>query len=179
MKAKKLFLIIVACLAATVAARAQSAPANPVVAAAQEIYDRQSKYIMAAAEQMPPDKYGFKPTADQWTFGKIIAHLGQANFGVCAILSDTPAPQDWKVVETDPKDKLVAAMNASFDFCAKALANLQDSKLGDTVKFFGGRPATRARALVELTDDLEDHYSQLASYMRLNGMLPPSAQPKK
>ena len=81
--------------------------------------------------------------------------------------------------DADPKDKLVPAVKESPDFCSRALASLQDSKLGDTVKFFGGRPATRARALIELTDDLEDHYSQLASYMRLNGMLPPSAQPKK
>jgi hypothetical protein len=179
MKANRLILITAACLAASIAARAQGAPANPMVAAAQEIYDRQSKFIMASADQMPPDKYSFKPTADQRSFAAIIAHLAQANFAVCAILSDTTAPQDWKVAESDPKDKLVAAVNASFDFCSKALANLQDSKLGDTVKFFGGRPATRARALIELTDDLEDHYSQLASYMRLNGMLPPSAQPKK
>ena len=33
--------------------------------------------------------------------------------------------------------------------------------------------------MLELTDDLEDHYSQLASYLRLNGMLPPSATPAK
>jgi hypothetical protein len=104
--------------------------------------------------------------------------VAQANFGVCSILSDTPAPQDWKVAETDPKEKLVSAVKASLDFCSGVLANLQDSKLGDTVKFFGGRQVPRARALLELTDDLEDHYSQLASYLRLNGMLPPSAKPR-
>jgi hypothetical protein len=69
-------------------------------------------------------------------------------------------------------------VKASFDFCSKVLANLQDSKLGDTVKFLGGRQVPRARVLIELTDDLEDHYSQLASYLRLNKMTPPSAKPK-
>lgn len=166
-------------LSAAISAGAQSSPANPVAASAREVYERQSKYIAGAAEEMPADKYSYHPTPEQWTFGKIISHVAQSDFNVCAILSDEPAPQNWKVAETDPKEKLVPAVKASFDFCAKALANLQDSKLGDTVKFFGGRQVPRARALIELTDDLEDHYSQLAGYLRLNGMLPPSAAPQK
>jgi len=179
MRGKKLIFVAVVCLASTIAARPQGSPANPVVSSAQEIFARQSKYIAAAADAMPADKYSYHPTPDQWTFAKIISHVSQANFAVCAILSDTTVPQDFKVTDTDPKEKLVPAVNASFDFCSKVLANLPDSKLGDNVKFFGGRQTVRARALIELTDDLEDHYSQLASYMRLNGMLPPSAQPRK
>jgi uncharacterized damage-inducible protein DinB len=179
MNARKLILLTAMCVAAPISARAQSSTTNPVVASAKEIFDRQAKYIIASADEMPADKYNYRPTPAQWTFGKVISHVTQANFGVCAIFSDTTAPQDWKVTETDPKEKLTPALKASLDFCSQALANLQDSKLGDTVKFFGGRQVPRARALLELTDDLEDHYSQLASYLRLNGMLPPSATPAK
>ncbi len=174
----RLLVVMLVC-AAPVAAHAQSSPANPIVASAQEIYERQSKYILAAADQMPAGKYGYQPTPEQWTFAKIVSHVAQSDFNLCAILSDTPAPQNWKVSETDPKEKLVPAVKASFDFCSQALSNLQDAKLGDAVKFFGGREVPRARALFELTDDLEDHYSQLASYLRLTGMQPPSARPRK
>jgi uncharacterized damage-inducible protein DinB len=167
------------CLAAPVAVRAQNSPANPVVASAQEIVERLSKYIAGAADEMPADKYNYHPTPEQWTFGKIVSHIAQSDFNLCAILSDMPAPQNWKVTDVDPKEKLVPAVKASFDFCSQALANLQDSKLGDTVNFFGGRKVPRARALIELTDDLEDHYSQLASYLRMNGMVPPSVKPTK
>jgi len=168
-------------LAAPVVSHAQAAvdTKNPVVWSAKEIYNRQSKYIIAAADQMSAEKFTYKPTADQWTYGKIIAHVAQANFAVCAMLSDTPAPKDMKIAETDSKEALGTALKASFDSCDKALAILQDSKLGDTITYFRGAKVPRARALVELTDDLEDHYSQMASYLRLNGMLPPSAQPKK
>jgi hypothetical protein len=178
MRTRELILIMAMCLAAPIAVRAQSSPANPVVASAQEIFERQSKYIVGAAEEMPSDKYGYHPTPEQWSYGKVLSHVAQSSFNLCSMLSDSPAPQNWKVTESDPKEKLVPAVKASFDFCAKALANLQDSKLGDTVKFLGGRPAPRARVLIELTDDLEDHYSQLASYLRLNQLVPPSAQPK-
>ena len=88
---------------------------------------------------LPPRRIGFRPTPDQWTFGKIVSDIAQSDFNLCAILSDTPAPQNWKVTDADPKDKLVPAVKASLDFCSQALASLQDSKLGDTVKFFGGR----------------------------------------
>jgi uncharacterized damage-inducible protein DinB len=152
--------------------------ANPVVASAQEIFTRQSGWMIAAAEQMPADKFSYKPTADQWTYGKIIAHVAQANDHVCAMLADKPAPEDSKLTETTPKDALLTALKSSFDFCGKALDGLKDSQLGDTITYFGGAKKPRARALVELTDDLEDHYSQMASYLRLNGMLPPSAKKK-
>jgi len=179
MRTRERILVLAVCLVAPVAVRAQSSPGNPVVASAQEIVERQSKYIAGAADAMPADKYSYHPTPEQWTFGKIVSHIAQSNFNLCAILSDTTAPQNWKVTDTDPKEKLVPAVKASLDFCSQALANLQDSKLGDTVKFFGGRQVPRARALIELTDDLEDHYSQLASYLRMNGMVPPSVKPAK
>src|ERR1700674_2051603 len=128
---------------------------------------------------MPADKYSYHPTPEQWTFGKIISHVAQSDFAVCSMISDTPVPQGFKVSDTDPKDQLLPAVKSSFDFCSEALTKLQDSKMGDTITFFRGRKEQRARAAIELVSDLVDHYSQLASYLRLNGMLPPSAQPAK
>ncbi len=151
--------------------------ANPVVWSANQVYTRQSKYMVAAAEEMPADKYSYHPTPDQWTFAKIISHVAASNGGVCGLLSDTPAPAAVKVSETASKADLAVALQASFDFCGKVLDNLHDDKLGDTITYFRGARVPRARALIELTDDLEDHYSQMASYLRLNGMLPPSAAP--
>ena len=57
------------------------------------------------------------------------------------------------------------------------MAGLTDSKLGDTITFFRGAKVPRARALVEITGDLMDHYSQMAGYLRASGLLPPSAAP--
>jgi len=161
--------------AASVCAFAQDA-SNPVVTSAKEIYQRQSAYMVAAAEEMPADKYTYHPTADQWTYGKIISHVIQGNFGVCGMLSGDGPGHAPAVTETAPKDQLVALLKQSFDTCGKALDGLQDSSLGATISFFRGAKKPRARALLELTADLEDHYSQMASYLRLNGLLPPSAR---
>lgn len=164
-------------LGCTFFAGAQSTQ-NPIVSSANEIYSRQSKFIVAAAEEMPADKYNYHPTAGQNSFGKIVAHVTQANSRVCGMLSGAPAQQPAKVSETDSKEALVAALKTSFSFCDSAMAKLTDSQLGDTITFFRGAQKPRARALFELTGDLEDHYSQMAGYLRQVGLIPPSAKPR-
>ena len=161
--------------AASACALAQDA-LNPVVTSAKEIFQRQSSYMVTAAEEMPADKYGYHPTPDQWTYGKIVSHVIQANFGVCGMLSGDGPGTGPTVTDTTPKDQLVTILKQSFETCQKALDGLQDSSLGGTITYFRGAKKPRARALIELTDDLEDHYSQMASYLRMNGMLPPSAK---
>jgi hypothetical protein len=164
------------CLAAPMAANAQGPAANAVTATAQRILARYSRVLVAAAEEMPPDKYGYRPTPQQMTFGKSIGHIAEVNTFSCSKFSDIPMPEGTKVSESDSKDKLVSALKASFDYCTQALAKLDDSKMGDSITFFGGKPATRAAAVFELIDDLSDHYGALAIYLRLNGLLPPTAR---
>ncbi len=163
---------------AAVAPLPAEATANPVVWSAKMLYQRDAKNMIAAAEEMPADKYSYHPTPDQWTFGKLVSHVAQSNGGLCAALSGTAAPATLQVSETAAKDDLVAALKASFDFCGPVLDGLTDAKLGETVTVFH-RTMPRAMTLVLLPADLADHYSQMAGYLRLNGMLPPSAQPRK
>ena len=60
-----------------------------------------------------------------------------------------------------------------------ALSKVDDTKLGETVELFGGRQGPRAFALIALTNDWADHYTAAAMYLRLNGLLPPTAREKK
>ncbi len=89
-----------------------------------------------------------------------------------------PAPPGSKAGEADGKIKLVAALKASMDFCGEAFSKLTDAKLAEPVTIFGGRRTTRLGAAMEVTNDLIDHYAALAVYLRLNGLLPPTAQQK-
>ena len=176
----RLLWFAVLCLVVAPAMRAQGAPvANPVTTTAQRLLDRYAKYLMATVETMPAEKYSYRPTPDLMSFGKTIAHIAEVNDFSCSKFSDIPLPQSPKVTEADSKEKLDAALKASFDYCAQTLAKLEDSKLGEPITFFAGRQASRAAAVFELIDDLSDHYGSLSLYLRLNGLLPPSAQPKK
>ena len=149
---------------------------NPVAAAIRETLPGRSKNMVAAAEEMPADKYGFKATPDQMTFGHLTLHIVEANYLLCSRIGGISAPELPKVSDTDPKDKLVERMKASFDFCGTALAKLDDSNLGETLTLFGERKASRAMAILILAASWGDHYSQQATYLRLAGHLPPTAK---
>lgn len=150
---------------------------NPVATAIREAEQGRSKNMVAAAEEMPADKYSFKATPDQMTFGHLTLHISEANYVFCSKIGGVAAPELPKLAETDPKDKLVERMKASFDFCGTALAKLDDSNLGETLTLFGERKASRAAAILMLSgNNWADHYSLEATYLRLNGHLPPTAK---
>lgn len=152
---------------------------SPVTSVVREILPRQQKNLVAAVEEMPADKFEYKPTAQQITFGRLVVHIIESNNHLCSKIGDIPEIKPAPLTESDGKDKLVTALKASFEFCTTALGKVDDSKLGDEVELFGGHKGPRAFALIALTNDWADHYSTAAMYLRLNGMLPPTAQPKK
>lgn len=152
---------------------------SPVTSVVREILPRQEKNLVAAVEEMPADKFGYKPTEQQMTFGHLVLHIIGSNNHLCSTIGDVPEIKATPLTETDGKDKLVAALKASFEFCSTALSKVDDSRLGDEVELFNGRKGPRAFALIALTNDWADHYSSAAMYLRLNGILPPTAQPKK
>jgi uncharacterized damage-inducible protein DinB len=149
---------------------------NPVSAAVKTQLPRFAKNMVAAAESMPAEKYGFKPSQEMNSFGHVVMHIAQSNNGLCSKISGTPAPE-VKIADTDSKETLVGALKASFDYCATALEKVDDSKLGDQMILFANRPFSRAAVLIILSDDWYDHYGAQAIYLRLNGILPPTAQP--
>jgi hypothetical protein len=151
---------------------------EPVSTVVKEALPRQQKNLIAAAEEMPADKFGYKPTPAQMSFAHLVMHIAESNNLLCARAGNVAEPKVAESKESDGKDKLVAALKASFDFCTTALAKADDSKLGDTIEVWG-RKAPRAFAFIALTNDWADHYSAAAMYLRLNGLLPPTAQAKK
>jgi hypothetical protein len=166
-------LVAVCALPIAGIARAQ----NPVTNGFRAIEQRQAKSIVDAAEEMPADKYAFKPTPAQLSFGDVVAHLiREGNDYLCSAASGKKAPERAKFAGTDPKDKLVEALEDSFKFCQTAFAAMQDAQLGDSTDFFGGHKVTRATAGLITIADWADHYSQMAIYLRLNGLLPPTAK---
>ena len=125
---------------------------------------------------MPADKFNYKPTADQVTFGHLVAHMIEANNTLCSKAASVAAPKVEEAKESDAKDKLVSALKASFDFCADTLAKMDDSKLAETTEVFHGHEASRAWASLVLASSWADHYAEAAMYLRLNGVLPPTAK---
>ena len=166
-----------------------AATANPITTVFRNRTLGLQRNIAQAFDSIPESKFSYKPTPAQLTIGYIAQHLANDNYFFCNNFGDAKATRPEKdtatpdsVKATWPKDKLVTQLKQSFKFCEDALAQLDDAKLAEqsTMTLPNGQTRTlvRAGAAIGHLTDMVDHYSQLANYMRLNNMLPPTALPR-
>lgn len=163
-------------------------PANPLTGVFRTRTMVFQRNLAQAFDSIPEAKFSFKPTPAQQTIGFVAQHLANDNYFFCnnfgAMKSARPAKDTTtadSVKATWPKDTLVAKLKESFTFCEKAFEQLDDATLSDQVTTtFGGQSRTFPRAAMVLGHviDMADHYSQIANYMRLNNILPPTALPR-
>lgn len=166
---------------------AQPTP-NPVTAAFRGRTMGLQRILAQAFDSIPESKFNYKPTPQQLTIGYIAQHLASDNYLFCnafGAMKSTLSAKDTTTADSVkakwPKDTLVAKLKASLTFCENAFAQLDDSKMGDMVTLsFGGNSRSVSRVTMVLGHalDMADHYSQLANYMRLNGLTPPTALPR-
>jgi hypothetical protein len=163
-------------------------PANPITAAFRGRTMTLQRNLAEAFDSILGSKFGYKPTPAQLTVGYIAQHLASDNYLFCnqfGPMKGTIAATDTATADSVkakwPKDTLVAKLKASLAFCESAFAQLDDAKLGDqvTLTFRGNsRQVSRATMVLGHALDMADHYSQIANYMRLNNILPPTALPR-
>jgi uncharacterized damage-inducible protein DinB len=189
MKISRAFFLALALPAGLAAQQPSGAPpANPITTAFRGRIVALHRNLAQAFDSIPESKFSYKPTPAQLTVGYIAQHLANDNYLFCNTFGemkatrteeDTVTPDSVKA--TWPKDKLVSKLKESFTFCANALNQLDDANIAEqTSMTFGGntRQVTRAGMALGHAMDMADHYSQIANYMRLNGMLPPTALPR-
>jgi hypothetical protein len=125
---------------------------------------------------MSAEKSAYRPTPSQMSFAQVQTHLAEGNDLLCGKIAGVSAPKRTAVDSTAGKEALVARLKETFAFCEEALEKLDDSKLGETMQLFGPNPYSRATVILITMGDWQDHYSQEAIYLRLNGLLPPTAR---
>jgi len=149
---------------------------NPVAAAIRHAFAEARPNLLGAAEVMPDSGYRYRPTPKQMRFGEIVLHVAESNDWACGIIGGVKPPKHEPLASTAGKPELVARLRESFDFCQAALAGLTDDRLDEIVWRFPNDSMTRARAIVGVAGDWEDHYAAMAIYLRLNNVLPPTAR---
>jgi len=163
-------------------------PTDPITTAFSGRMAALRRNLAQAFDSIPAAKFSYRPTAPQQTIGFIAQHLVNDNYFFCSnfgAMKPTRAASDTTTADsvkaTWPKETLVAKLKESFAFCESAVKQLDDAKLAEpiSVTFNGNtRNSTRAAMALGHSLDMADHYSQIANYMRLNNMLPPTALPR-
>lgn len=129
------------------------------------------------AAEMPADKYSFKATEAEETFGERTVHVAATNVYFLNLLggSATKSAIDPKATS---KEAALKSLDDSFDYGTAILKQQTDQTLLQPVasapKFMG--PSSRARIFVFLTGHTWDIYGQMVVYLRLNGRVPPASQ---
>jgi uncharacterized damage-inducible protein DinB len=179
-------------------ARAQAGSAAPKIAPGTMIEPARSfgdvlssfqEDLMGVVKAMPAEKFGFAPSAEIFapsqkpdylspdnkgvrSFGAMVAHIAQANYFFGGALSGLKPDVDVKAIGSlTDKDKLVAALAASFDFLHKAIGTMTAQNAFESVKGTQTRASLAGFAIAHGFD----HYGQLVEYLRMNGIVPPAS----
>jgi len=165
------------CLLAVIATTSDAVAQATIHGDLSKDWAGQKTLLVTLANAMPEDKYGFKPTPAQRTFGEHVLHIAQINVMLTKALGGkTPEPAINMKATT--KADMIKAMSDSFDYGAKVIAEFNNTSIQETIQapFLG--PSTRARIMFFLNGHTQDTYGQMVVYLRLNGLTPPASAPR-
>jgi uncharacterized damage-inducible protein DinB len=152
---------------------------NPLSTAVKTQYGFAKNVITRSAEKVPAADYGFKATDEVRSFGQLVAHVADAQYGFCSAALGEKSPMTASVEKTKTaKADLVLALKDAFAYCDKAYDGMTDASGAEMVKFFG-RETPKLGVLTFSNMHDYEHYGNMVTYMRLKKIVPPSSEPKK
>jgi len=168
-------LIVAICTVALVLPTAATAQDNPVISSLNGLYNITKTNIAKTAEMLDEDLYAYRPTEEVRSVGELLAHIAGAQYLFCASASGQDSPNSENFEETrSSKAEIVDALTAGFAYCDGVFAHLTDAQASNAVSFFGN-PNTVAGVLAFNSAHNYEHYGNLVTYMRINGITPPSS----
>lgn len=155
----------------------------PAMASAQEpsgaegarnVHEMVRGYIMASATGAPEELYAYRPTDEVRSFGELLGHIGNASFMLCSAALGESSPATGNLEEASNKEALVAGLQAAFEYCDRAYTELSPEQLAEEVSLFG-MSGDRLWVLIFNAAHNWEHYGNLVTYLRMNGIVPPSS----
>ncbi len=115
-------------------------------------------HFVKAAEEFPEEKYNYRPTEETRSFAEIIMHVARVNHLNARDDLGKP-PDDVSEFAFHSKAQAVATLKKSFQELEEALKHKPGS--------------------INVPDSMihaSEHYGNLATYYRLNGLVPPASR---
>ena len=141
----------------------------------KRMYEGTKANLTRAAEKVPEGIYSFKPAPTVRTFGEEVGHAAEWNMISCASAKGEPAtnPAAGKTSKAD----LMAALKSAFDYCDAVYNSLTDAS-ATQMSDFRGRQQSRLATLYFNVSHNNETYGTMVPYMRINGIIPPSSEPR-
>jgi uncharacterized damage-inducible protein DinB len=137
--------------------------------------------LIAMAEDMPEEKYDFKPAPAQRTFAEQLLHAAGANYFFINPAKDLKPPEgDPKRADYKTKAAVVDFVKKSFGDGAALIGSKGDSGLSDLmIDPFSKNQSRFSDFAWGFIEHSGEHYGQLVVYYRAAGLVPPESRPKK
>ncbi len=150
-------------------------PANPITVSEKGLYSVISNAVIGAAQKMPEENYGFKPTPEVRSFGQLVGHVADASYMFCSQAVGEANPNKNIEKTKTSKADLVAAVKDAVAYCNNAFDSMTDAKGSEMVKLFNFSLA-RLTLFSLNTAHTDEHYGNMVTYMRLKGLVPPTSE---
>lgn len=148
---------------------------DSVVQSLRGLHDITETNIQATAEMLSEELYAFQPTDEVRTMGGLLAHIANAQYLFCSAAAGEESPNTVNFEETlTTKAETVSALNDAFAYCTAIYDRTTDARGAEMTSFFGNDMAVSAVLAFNSAHNYE-HYGNLVTYMRLNGIVPPSS----
>jgi uncharacterized damage-inducible protein DinB len=139
-------------------------------------YQSLQSNLADAAEKMPEEHYGFKPTPEVKSFGQHVAHIALSQYGLCARIKGEPNPKkDEKEETTRSKADTIALLKGSTAYCEPLVSGVVDASLGELMPM-GQDKVAKGLVPLALISHADEVYGTMAVYLRLKGLVPPSTE---
>jgi uncharacterized damage-inducible protein DinB len=180
-----LALALFAAIAAHAQAPAKDAAPKPPESPSKVLLDSWNdigRKLIAMAEDMPEDKYEFKPVPAQRSFAEQLLHAAGANYFFINPAKGLKPPEGDDPMRTDFKNKaaVVDYVRKSFAEGAALISSKGDSGMSDLmIDPFSKNQSRFGDFAWGFIEHSGEHYGQLVVYYRVAGLVPPESRPKK
>lgn len=165
------FILIVVC-AGSLLAQGRGGPST-MSADLNRTYNNIKTNLTKMAEQMPEDAYSLQPSKEERNFGGWVAHVADAQAGACSGVAGER--KNIGAGAKTSKADLMAALKQSFDICDPVFAATTEANAMEMVASFGGQ-VPRVSSLYGVVIHSNECYGNMAVYMRMKGLVPPSTE---
>ena len=169
-------LALLASLAAGSAAAQDQAAGDPLTAALKRQFEGVSRNVKEAAEKMPAEKFSYQATKDVRTFAGLVGHVINAQYMMCSRVKGEPNPNKENFDKVTAKDAVVKGITDSNEYCLSVFNGANDKWMMELIAGMGGMQVPRAAMLAGNTSHTNEIYGNIVTYMRLNGLVPPSTE---
>ena len=147
-----------------------------------EQWNEIGRKLVAMAEDLPENKYDYKPHPDSRTFVAQLLHVSASMYyftdvaqGQKVRYGDDPSRDQLKT-----KAQIVAFVKKSVEDGANLIKAKGDAGMAAVIGYPGTNEQQRLSEIAYSTiEHSGEHYGQLVVYYRINGMVPPESRPKK